>query len=146
MNQKVIDFNKSQQKNKVPPLRVGDIVRVHKKIQEGDKERVQIFKGLIIAVKGNQSSSPTITVRRESGGVGVEATFPIHLPTIEKIDLLRHSKVRHSKLYYMRERSGRAAKMKAQDLTEKEDLLLEEIEKETKVQDKKEEKKKIMSN
>lgn len=142
MNQKVINFNKSQQtSNKIPLLRVGDIVRVHKRIQEGDKERIQVFKGLIIAVKGKQSSSPTITVRRESGGVGVEATFPIYLPTIEKIDLLRHSKVRRSKLYYMRERSGRAAKMKAQDLTAKEESALEEIKKETKVQDEKVERK-----
>lgn len=141
MDQKVIDFNKSQQKNKVPALQVGDIVRVHKRIQEGNKERVQVFKGLIIAVKGKQSSSPTITVRRESGNVGVEATFPIHLPTIEKIDLLRHSKVRRSKLYYMRERSGRGAKMKSVDLTEKEKAFLEEVEKETKKQGKKKDKK-----
>ena len=142
MDQKVIAFNKSQQTNKIPPLRVGDIVRVHKRIQEGDRERIQVFKGLIIAVKGKQSSSPIITVRRESGNIGVEATFPVHLPTIEKIDLLRHSKVRRSKLYYMRDRSGRAAKMKAQDLTEKEELFLEKIEKEAKTKDKKEEKKK----
>ncbi|MEA2006819.1 MAG: 50S ribosomal protein L19 [Patescibacteria group bacterium] len=137
MNQKIIDFNKSQQKNKVPTLRVGDIVRVHKRIQEGDKERIQIFKGLIIAIKGKQSSSPTITVRRESGKVGVEATFPIHLPTIEKIDLLRHSKVRRSKIYYMRERSGRGAKMKAVDITEDEKKFAEEVKKETKTENKK---------
>lgn len=137
MNQKIIDFNKSQQKNKVPTLRVGDIVRVHKRIQEGDKERIQVFKGLIIAVKGKQSSSPTITVRRESGGVGVEATFPIHLPTIEKIDLLRHSKIRRSKIYYMRERSGRGAKMKTVDLTEEEKNFAQQVKEETKVEDKK---------
>ena len=129
MNQKVIDFNQSLRQKKIPALRVGDIVRVHKRIKEGNKERVQVIKGLVIAVKGKQSSSPTITVRRESGGVGVEITIPIYLPTIEKIDLLRHSKVRRSKLYYMRERTGRAAKMKTIDLTEEEKKELEEIKK-----------------
>jgi large subunit ribosomal protein L19 len=129
MNQKLVEFNKQMRIKKVPEIKVGDIVRVHKRIKEGDKERVQVFKGLVIAVKGKQSSSPTITVRRESQKVGVEATFPIHLPTIEKIDVLRHSKVRRSKLYYMRERSGRAAKMKAIDLSEEEVALMKEIDK-----------------
>ena len=127
MNQELIEFNKKTRVNKAPLIRVGDIVRVHKRIKEGDKERVQVFKGLVIAVKGKQSSSPTITVRRESQKIGVEATFPIHLPTIEKIDVLRHSKVRRSKLYYMRKRSGKSAKMKAIDLSEGEiDLMKEE--------------------
>jgi large subunit ribosomal protein L19 len=139
MNQKVIEFNKSAQTKKIPDLNVGDIVRVHKRIKEGDKERVQVFKGLIIAIKGKQSSSPTITVRRESQKIGVEATFPIFLPTIEKIDILRHSKVRRSKLYYMRQRSGRSAKMKALDLSEEEMSLMDEINKKP---EKKESKKK----
>lgn len=120
MNEKVLQFNKSQRTKKIPPLAVGDIVRVHKRIKEGEKERVQVFKGLIIAIKGKQSSSPTITVRRESQKIGVEAIFPVHLPTIEKIEVLRHSKVRRSKLYYMRDLTGKAAKMKAIDLSEKE--------------------------
>lgn len=129
MNQKLIDFNKSLQTKKMPSLNVGDVVCVHKRIKEGDKERVQIFKGLIIAIKGRQSSSPTITVRRESQKIGVEAIFPIFLPTIEKIEVLRHSKVRRAKLYYMRERSGRSAKMKAVDLTEEETAQMEEMNK-----------------
>ena len=132
MNEKVNQFNKSLQTKKVPPLRVGDVVRVHKRIKEGERERVQVFKGLIIAIKGKQSSSPTITVRRESGKIGVEATFPIHLPSIEKIDLLRRSKVRRAKLYYMRERTGKSAKMKVKDLSEKEEKVLEELEEEDK--------------
>jgi large subunit ribosomal protein L19 len=127
MNEKVMQFNATQQNKKVPKLSVGDIVRVHKRIVEGNKERVQVFKGLVIAIKGKQSSSPTITVRRESGGVGVEATFPIHLPSIERIDLLRHSKVRRSKLYYMRERTGKAAKMKVKDLSEDEEKMINEM-------------------
>lgn len=127
MNEKVVQFNKSLQIKKFPPLRAGDIVRVHKHIKEGDRERIQVFKGLIIAIKGKQSSSPTITIRRESQGIGVEATFPIHLPSIEKIDLLRRSKVRRAKLYYMRDRTGKAAKMKVRDLSEDEKALAKEL-------------------
>ena len=120
MDQKIIDFNKSQQHGKFPEIKVGDIVRVHRKIKEGEKERIQVFKGLVIAIKGKQSSSPTITVRRVSGGVGIEMIFPIFSPVIEKIEILRHSKVRRSKLYYMRERFGKAAKMKTIELTDEE--------------------------
>lgn len=141
MDQKVIDFNKSQQTKQLPELQVGDIVRVHRKIKEGDKERVQIFKGLIISIKGKQSSSPTITVRRESQKIGVEMTFPIYMPTVVKIEVLRHSKVRRSKIYYMRERSGKAAKMKAIDVTEEEKKLMDELSKKpSKKEEKKEEK------
>ncbi len=129
MDQKVIDFNKSQQTKQLPDLKVGDIVRVHRKITEGDKERVQIFKGLIISIKGRQSSSPTITVRRESQKIGVEMTFPIYMPTVVKIEILRRSKVRRSKIYYMRELSGKAAKMKAIDVTAEEKLAMEEMNK-----------------
>lgn len=116
MNQKLLEFNQSQKRSDIPQIKTGDIVRVHKKIKEGDKERVQIIKGLVIAIKGKQSSSPTITVRRE----GVEMIFPIYLPTIEKIEVLRHSKVRKSKIYYMRDRSGKSAKMKIKDFSETE--------------------------
>jgi large subunit ribosomal protein L19 len=127
MNQKVISFNQSQRSDKIPAIKTGDVVRVHRKIKEGNKDRIQVFKGLVISVKGKQSSSPTITVRRESQGIGVEMIFPIYLPTIEKIEILRHSKVRRSKLYYMRERTGRSAKMKTFDLTEEEKKLMEEM-------------------
>lgn len=116
MNQKLLEFNQSQKRTDIPEIKTGDIVRVHKKIKEGDKERVQIIKGLVISIKGKQSSSPTITVRRE----GVEMIFPIYLPTIEKIEVLRHSKVRKSKIYYMRERSGKSAKMRIKDFSEEE--------------------------
>lgn len=139
MDQKVIDFNKSQRTKELPKLQVGDIVRVHKKIKEGEKERVQIFKGLIIAIKGRQSSSPTITVRRESQKIGVEVTFPIYMPTVVKIEVLRHSKVRRSKIYYMRELSGKAAKMKAVDITEEEKQIMADIDKKPEVKEKKEE-------
>ena len=117
MDQKLVEFNQKVVKKEIACPLVGDIVRVHKKIKEGNKERIQIFKGLVIAVKGRQSSSPMITVRRESDGVGTEIVFPLYLPTIEKIEVLRHSTVRRSKLYYMRGRSGKRAKMKIQELT-----------------------------
>ncbi len=120
MNQKIIAFNKTLRHNKFPEVKVGDIVRVHRKIKEGQKERIQVFKGLVIAIKGKQSSSPTITVRRVSGDIGIEMIFPIFSPVIEKIEILRHSKIRRSKLYYMRERFGKAAKMKAIELSEEE--------------------------
>jgi large subunit ribosomal protein L19 len=122
MNQKLLDFNQTLKRTDIPEIQTGDIVRVHKKIKEGDKERIQIIKGLVISIKGKQSSSPTITVRRD----GVEMIFPIYLPTIEKIEILRHSKIRRSKLYYMRERSGKSAKMKIKDFSEKEKTAIKE--------------------
>ncbi len=120
MDQKIIDFNKSQQHNNFPEVKIGDVVRVHRTIKEGEKSRVQIFEGLLIAIKGRQSSSPTITVRKVTKGIGVEMIFPIFSPVITKIEIVRHSKVRRSKLYYMRERFGKAAKMKTVDPTEEE--------------------------
>jgi len=134
MNQKLIDFNKAQARTDIPEVKVGDVVRVHKKIKEGEKERVQIFKGLIISIKGRQSSSPTITVRRDSQGIGVEMVLPIFLPSIEKIEILRHSKVRRSKLYYMRERSGRSAKMRIKDFSEKEKNAIKETDEKIKAE------------
>lgn len=127
MNQKLADFNRSLLRKKLPTVNVGDIVRIHKKIKEGGKERIQVFKGLVIAIKGGQSSSRNITVRRESQGVGVEMIIPLNLPSIEKIDILRHSKVRRAKLYYMRNRTGKSAKMKIKEMTEAEKNEIEEI-------------------
>ncbi len=135
MDQRIIEFNKNiRNQKKVPQLKPGDIVRIHKRIKEGEKERIQVFKGIIIAIKGKQSSSPMITVRRESQGVGVEITFPLYSPFIEKIDLLRHSKVRRAKLYYLRERTGKAAKMKVIELSEEEKQKIKEIYQEKKVE------------
>jgi ribosomal protein L19 len=120
MDQKIIDFNKSQQHTKFPKISIGDVIRVHRTIKEGEKARVQVFEGLVIAEKGAQSSSPTITVRKVSKGIGVEMIFPIFSPVIEKIEIVRHSIVRRSKLYYMRKRFGKAAKMKTIEPTEEE--------------------------
>jgi large subunit ribosomal protein L19 len=92
------------------PFRIGDLVRVHVKIVEGKRERVQVFEGYIIAVK-NSGNRKTFRVRRESYGVGVERVFPINSPRIEKIEVIRPGKVRRAKLYYLRGKVGKAAQV-----------------------------------
>ncbi|HPN54891.1 MAG TPA: 50S ribosomal protein L19 [Candidatus Moranbacteria bacterium] len=116
MNKKLLDFNDSQKKAKMPVFRAGDVVKVFRKIVEGGKERIQVFEGMIIAVKGNQSSSSMITVRKVSNGVGVEIVVPVQSPNIEKIELVKRAKVRQGKLYFIRERSAKSLKMKYKDL------------------------------
>lgn len=95
----------------VPEINVGSTVRVHVKIREGERERIQVFEGTIIAVKGSGVSS-TFTVRRVSYGVGVERVFPVHSPNVAKVEVIRNGKVRRSKLYYLRDRVGKSAKVK----------------------------------
>ena len=97
-------------KQTLPAVRVGDTVRVYAKITEGEKERTQVFEGTVIARKGS-SNREMITVRKISFGMGVEKIFPLHSPTLEKIDVLREGRVRRSKLYYLRGKKGRAAKV-----------------------------------
>ena len=110
-----MDFIKAltneQLKKEVPVVNVGDTVRVHNKIKEGTRERIQIFEGTVIAKK-NGGISETFTVRRVSYGVGVEKTFPIHSPNVEKVETVRQGKIRRAKLYYLRGLSGKAAKVK----------------------------------
>ena len=101
----------SSLKAEVPVINVGSTVRVHVKIREGERERIQVFEGTIIAVKGSGISS-TFTVRRVSYGVGVERVFPVHSPNVAKVELVRNGKVRRSKLYYLRDRVGKSAKVK----------------------------------
>lgn len=98
-------------KSEMPVIRIGDTVRVHIKIKEGSKERIQIFEGTVIAKK-HGGIQETFTVRRMSYGVGVEKTFPIHSPNVEKVEVVRKGKVRRAKLYYLRDRVGKAAKVK----------------------------------
>ena len=98
-------------KAEVPVVQVGDTVRVHVKIKEGARERVQVFEGTVIAKK-HGGIEETITVRRISYGVGVEKVFPVHSPSIDKIETVRHGYVRRAKLYYLRGRVGKAAKIK----------------------------------
>ena len=100
----------------MPELRTGDTVRVHRKIVEEGKERVQIFEGLVIAKKGGQSSSPTITVRKSSFGIGVELILPVYSPSIEKIELVKRAKTRRSKLYFVRDKADRELKRKLRDI------------------------------
>ena len=101
----------SSLKAELPVINVGSTVRVHVKIREGERERIQVFEGTIIAVKGSGVSS-TFTVRRVSYGVGVERVFPVHSPNVAKVEVIRNGKVRRSKLYYLRDRVGKSAKVK----------------------------------
>lgn len=100
-------------KKEVPAINVGDTVKVHVKIKEGSRERIQIFEGFVLK-KQNGGIAETFTVRRIASGVGVEKTFPIHSPWVEKIEVVRRGRVRRAKLHYMRERTGKAAKIKTQ--------------------------------
>ena len=104
-------FTNEQLKKELPEVNVGDTIRVHNKIKEGTRERVQLFEGTVIARHGG-GISETFTVRKISYGVGVEKTFPIHSPNVEKIVVYREAKVRRAKLYYLRGRVGKAAKVK----------------------------------
>ena len=108
----IIDaINKENVKETIPEFAVGDTVKVMVKVIEGDRERLQAFEGIVIARK-HGGISETFTVRRLSFGVGVEKTFPIHSPKVADIQVVRHGKVRRAKLYYLRERTGKAAKVK----------------------------------
>ena len=98
-------------KSEAPVIEIGDTVKVHVKIREGEKERIQVFEGTVIACKGSGVSA-TFTVRRVAYGVGVERVFPVHSPNVAKVDVIRHGRVRRSKLYYLRDRVGKAAKVK----------------------------------
>ncbi len=100
-----------QLKNKIPDLKVGDTVRVHQRIKEGNRERIQVFEGIIIKKQGGGVNA-TFTVRRIAYGVGVEKTFLVHSPLVEKVEVVRVGKARRAKLYYLRNRTGKAAKTK----------------------------------
>ena len=104
-------FTEKQLKAEPPVAQIGDTVRVHVRVKEGSRERIQVFEGTVIAKK-HGGLEETITVRRISYGVGVEKVFPIHAPAVEKIELVRHGKVRRAKLYYLRDRVGKSAKIK----------------------------------
>jgi len=106
-------FNSEQLKENVPVLEIGDTVKVHNRIKEGNRERIQIYEGTVIAKRGG-GLTETFTVRRISYGVGVEKTFPLHSPNVDKVEVVRHGKVRRAKLYYLRDRVGKAAKIKEQ--------------------------------
>ncbi len=109
----VIDLlQREQEKPEVPVLRSGDTVRVHVKVVEGTRERIQVFEGVVIAINGTTGLHTSFTVRRMSHGVGVERTFLVHSPRLDKIDVLRHGEVRRAKLYYLREKVGKRARIR----------------------------------
>lgn len=105
-------ISESSMKKEAPAVNVGDTVKVHVKIKEGDKYRIQIFEGTVIAKK-HGGINETFTVRRVAHGCGIERVFPLHSPTVEKVELVRNGKVRRAKLYYLRDRVGKAAKVKS---------------------------------
>ena len=104
-------FTNEQLKKEVPVINIGDTIRVHNRIKEGNRERIQMFEGTVIAKHGG-GISETFTVRRVAYGCGVEKTFPIHSPNVVKVDLIRVGKIRRAKLYYLRDRVGKASKVK----------------------------------
>ena len=111
MNEIIKNIEAGQMKESVPEFSVGDTVKVHAKIKEGNRERIQIFEGTVLKRQGG-SNRETFTVRKTSNGVGVEKTWPLHSPFVEKIEVVRRGKVRRAKLFYLRDRVGKAAKVK----------------------------------
>ena len=109
-NQLIEKITASQLRDDIPEFRAGDTVRVHAKIVEGTRERIQIFQGVVLKRHG-AGISATYTVRKISNGVGVERTFPVHSPRVAKIEVVRYGRVRRAKLYYLRERTGKSARI-----------------------------------
>ena len=107
----IADIQAKYVRNDIPELRSGDSVRVHTKIKEGDKERIQVFEGVVIAYRRGTPGSSMFTVRKMSYGVGVERMFPVHSPRIDKIEVMGHGEVRRSRLYYLRALQGKAARL-----------------------------------
>jgi large subunit ribosomal protein L19 len=115
MNERVREIERSFARDDVPDFGIGDTVRVHVRIREGDKERTQAFEGTVLARQGT-GPNETFTVRRVASGIGVERVFPVSSPNVQKIVVTRRGKARRAKLYYLRKRTGKAAKTKAKDL------------------------------
>mgnify|MGYP003412598750 FL=1 len=115
------ELKKAQLKpaGKLPKFNIGDTVRVHFRIVEGEKERVQVYEGVVIGRKGAESAEGRFTVRRVAFGEGVERVFPLHSPRIEKVEVTREAHARRAKLYYLRERSGKSARVKAKERSTK---------------------------
>ena len=111
MNEIIKNIEAAQMKAEAPQFNVGDTVRVHGKIKEGNRERIQIFEGVVLKKQGG-SNRETFTVRKNSNGIGVEKTWPLHSPNVEKVEIIRRGKVRRAKLNYLRQRVGKAAKVK----------------------------------
>jgi large subunit ribosomal protein L19 len=110
----VSQLEAAHSKKEIPALRPGETVRVHVKVVEGEKERTQVFEGIVIGLSGGGNRA-TFTVRKVSYGVGVERIFPLHSPRIDKVEIIARGKVRRAKLYYLRERSGKAARLYSEE-------------------------------
>ena len=111
MHELIKEIDKSELKSEVPAFNIGDTVKVHAKIIEGAKERIQVFEGVVLKRQGG-GSRETFTVRRLSGGIGVEKTWPLHSPKVDKVEVIRRGVVCRAKLFYLRDRIGKAAKVK----------------------------------
>ncbi|WP_025730041.1 50S ribosomal protein L19 [Atopobacter phocae] len=111
MSKLIEEITKAQLREDIPTFRPGDTVRVHAKVVEGERERIQMFEGVVISRRG-AGVSESYTVRKVSNGVGVERTFPLHTPRVAQIEVIRHGRVRRAKLYYLRDRHGKAARIK----------------------------------
>lgn len=118
MRKEIIEFNNEQRKGNKMDFQAGDVVKIHLKIKEGGKERVQVFEGIVIAIKARQSSSPKITVRKVSHGVGVEMILPLLSKNVDKIELVKKAKVRRAKLYYVRDLTTKQSRMKYRNMAE----------------------------
>jgi large subunit ribosomal protein L19 len=130
MNQKLIAFNKSQRREfpELPELQAGDVIKVYRKIKEGSKERTQMFQGMVIATRGGQSSSKTITVRKVASGVGVELVLPLNSPQIEKIEFVKRTTARRAKLYFVRDKSVKVLSRKLKEVALKDSRKAKGIE------------------
>lgn len=111
MNELIKNIEAAQMKAEPPVFRTGDTVRVHAKVKEGNRERIQVFEGTVLKKQGG-GNRVTFTVRKTSNGIGVEKTWPLHSPNVEKVEVVRRGKVRRAKLYYLRDRVGKRAKVK----------------------------------
>ncbi|MBU1178377.1 50S ribosomal protein L19 [Patescibacteria group bacterium] len=137
------EFEKKQATRKIPYIKPGDTIKVHQKIKEGDKQRIQVFEGVVIKIHCGFGINGNVTVRKIASGVGVEKTFPFHLPSITKLEVVRRGKVRRARLYYLRELQEKAARLKEKKLTQKvKDGLRFESDEEKKEQEAKKAKKK----
>jgi large subunit ribosomal protein L19 len=111
MSNLIQEITREQLRTDLPSFRPGDTLKVHVKVKEGTRERIQVFEGIVIRIRGG-GISETYTVRKISNGVGVERTFPLHSPRVDKIEVMRRGKVRRAKLYYLRNLKGKAARIK----------------------------------
>lgn len=112
MTQKIEQITKAFLRTDIPDVKPGDTIKVYQKLREKDKEKIQVFEGLVLARRHGKGINSTITVRKVVGGLGVERIFPLHSPNISKIEVMKQGKVRRAKLYYLREAKGRKARLK----------------------------------